>query len=132
MSMTDPIADMLTRIRNGQKVALVSISMPSSTLKEAIAKVLKEEGYIGSFEVADEAGNKRTLTIQLKYFDGKPVIETIQKISKPGLRIYRGKGDLPRVMGGLGIAIVSTSKGVMTERQAQEQGFGGEVLCIVS
>jgi small subunit ribosomal protein S8 len=132
MSMTDPIADMLTRIRNGQKVALVSISMPSSTLKEAIAKVLMEEGYIGSFEVADEAGNKRTLTIQLKYFDGKPVIETIQKISKPGLRIYRGKGDLPRVMGGLGIAIVSTSKGVMTERQAQEQGFGGEVLCIVS
>jgi small subunit ribosomal protein S8 len=132
MSMTDPIADMLTRIRNGQKVALVSISMPSSTLKEAIAKVLQEEGYIGSFEVADEAGNKRTLTIQLKYFDGKPVIETIQKISKPGLRIYRGKGDLPRVMGGLGIAIVSTSKGVMTERQAQEQGFGGEVLCIVS
>jgi small subunit ribosomal protein S8 len=132
MSMTDPIADMLTRIRNGQKVALVSISMPSSTLKEAIAKVLKEEGYILSFEVADEAGNKRTLTIQLKYFDGKPVIETIQKISKPGLRIYRGKGDLPRVMGGLGIAIVSTSKGVMTERQAQEQGFGGEVLCIVS
>jgi small subunit ribosomal protein S8 len=126
MSMTDPIADMLTRIRNGQKVALVSISMPSST------KVLKEEGYILSFEIADEAGNKRTLTIQLKYFDGKPVIETIQKISKPGLRIYRGKGDLPRVMGGLGIAIVSTSKGVMTERQAQEQGFGGEVLCIVS
>ena len=132
MSMTDPIADMLTRIRNGQKVALVSISMPSSTLKEAIAKVLQEEGYIDGFEVADEVGNKRTLTIQLKYFDGKPVIETIQKISKPGLRIYRGKGDLPRVMGGLGIAIVSTSKGVMTERQAQEQGFGGEVLCIVS
>ena len=132
MSMTDPIADMLTRIRNGQKVALESISMPSSKLKNAIASVLQDEGYISGFEVTEDAGNKKVLTIALKYFDGKAVIENIQKVSKPGLRIYRGKGDLPTVMGGLGIAIVSTSKGVMTERQARAQGFGGEVLCIVS
>jgi small subunit ribosomal protein S8 len=132
MSMTDPIADMLTRIRNGQKVAHESVSMPSSTLKESIAAVLQEEGYTGEFEVADNPGNKKTLTIKLKYFDGKPVIETIQKVSKPGLRIYRGKGDLPTVMGGLGIAIVSTSKGVMTERKARANGFGGEVICTVS
>jgi len=132
MSMTDPIADMLTRIRNGQKVSLESVSMPASKLKEAIARVLREEGYIVDFEVVEKKGNKRELNIDLKYFDGRPVIENIQKVSKPGLRIYRGKGDLPKVMGGLGIAIVSTSKGVMTERDAQAQGFGGEVLCIVS
>ena len=132
MSMSDPIADMLTRIRNGQKVALESVSMPSSKLKEAIAVVLQDEGYITGFEVSEEAGNKKTLTVSLKYFDGKPVIENIQKVSKPGLRIYRGKNDLPSVMGGLGVAIVSTSKGVMTERQARAQGFGGEVLCYVS
>jgi small subunit ribosomal protein S8 len=130
--MTDPIADMLTRLRNAQKVAHESASMPSSKLKESIAAVLQEEGYIGEFEVTEDAGNKKTLTISLKYFDGKPVIENIQKVSKPGLRIYRGKGELPTVMGGLGIAIVSTSNGVMTERQAQAKGFGGEVLCIVS
>lgn len=132
MSMTDPIADMLTRIRNGQNVSLESVSMPSSRLKEAIARVLEEEGYINGFEVADKAGNKRELTVSLKYFDGKAVIEKIQKVSKPGLRIYRGKDDLPVVMGGLGIAIVSTSEGVMTERNAQAKGFGGEVLCVVS
>lgn len=132
MSMSDPIADLLTRIRNGQKVALESVSMPSSKLKEAIAVVLLDEGYISGFDVADDAGNKKTLTVALKYFDGKPVIENIQKVSKPGLRIYRGKNDLPSVMGGLGVAIVSTSRGVMTERQARAQGFGGEVLCIVS
>jgi small subunit ribosomal protein S8 len=132
MSMTDPIADMLTRIRNGQKVSLESVSMPSSTLKEAIARVLQDEGYIVGYEVSDKSGNKRELTVLLKYFDGKPVIETITKVSKPGLRIYRGKNDLPSVMGGLGIAIVSTSGGVMTEREARQQGFGGEVLCIVS
>jgi small subunit ribosomal protein S8 len=132
MSMTDPIADMLTRIRNGQKVSLESVSMPSSKLKEAIARVLREEGYIVDYEVSDKSGNKRELTVTLKYFDGKPVIETIKKVSKPGLRIYRGRNDLPQVLGGLGIAIVSTSKGVMTEREAREQGFGGEVLCIVS
>jgi small subunit ribosomal protein S8 len=130
--MTDPIADMLTRIRNGQKVALQTVGMPSSKLKESIAAVLQDEGYISGFAVSDEPGNKKTLTITLKYFDGKPVIEKIQKVSKPGLRIYRGKGDLPTVMGGLGIAIVSTSNGVMTERKAVAEGFGGEVLCIVS
>ncbi len=132
MSMTDPIADMLTRIRNGQKVALESVSMPASKLKEAIARVLQDEGYIVGYEVSEKSGNKRELNITLKYFDGKPVIENIQKVSKPGLRIYRGKGELPKVLGGLGIAIVSTSKGVMTESAAREKGFGGEVLCIVS
>ena len=132
MSMTDPIADMLTRIRNGQNVALKTVTMPSSTLKEAIARVLQDEGYINGFEVSDKAGNKRDLKIDLKYFEGKPVIEKIQKISKPGLRIYRGKEDLPTVMGGLGIAIVSTSEGVMTDRAARAKGHGGEVICIVA
>jgi small subunit ribosomal protein S8 len=132
MSMTDPIADMLTRIRNGQNVSLKSVSMPSSTLKEAIARVLQDEGYIADFAVVDQPGNKRELTVTLKYFGGKPVIEKIQKISKPGLRIYRGKSDLPTVMGGLGVAIVSTSEGVMTDRSARAKGFGGEVICIVA
>jgi len=130
--MTDPIADMLTRIRNGQNVSLKSVSMPSSTLKEAIARVLKDEGYVADFEVADQPGNKRELTVLLKYFDGKPVIEKIQKVSKPGLRIYRGKNDLPKVMNGLGVAIVSTSEGVMTDRAARAKGYGGEVICIVA
>ena len=132
MSMTDPIADMLTRIRNGQNVSLKSVSMPSSTLKEAIARVLQDEGYVADFAVTDQPGNKRELTVTLKYFGGKPVIEKIQKISKPGLRIYRGKSDLPTVMGGLGVAIVSTSEGVMTDRNARAKGFGGEVICIVA
>jgi small subunit ribosomal protein S8 len=132
MSMTDPIADMLTRIRNGQNVSLKSVSMPSSTLKEAIARVLQDEGYIADFAIVDQPGNKRELTVTLKYFGGKPVIEKIQKISKPGLRIYRGKSDLPKVMGGLGVAIVSTSEGVMTDRAARAKGFGGEVICIVA
>ena len=132
MSMTDPIADMLTRIRNGHNVSLKSVSMPSSTLKEAIARVLKDEGYVADFEVADQPGNKRELTVLLKYFDGKPVIEKIQKVSKPGLRIYRGKNDLPKVMNGLGVAIVSTSEGVMTDRAARAKGYGGEVICIVA
>ncbi|MGI9291974.1 MAG: 30S ribosomal protein S8 [Gammaproteobacteria bacterium] len=132
MSMTDPIADMLTRIRNGQNVALETVSMPSSKLKEAIARVLEEEGYINGFEVAEKPGNKRELTVNLKYYDGKPVIEKIQKVSKPGLRIYNGKDDLPKVMGGLGVAIVSTSEGVMSDRSARAKGFGGEVLCIVA
>ena len=132
MSMTDPIADMLTRIRNGQNVSLKSVSMPSSTLKEAIARVLQDEGYVADFAVTDQPGNKRELTVTLKYFGGKPVIEKIQKISKPGLRIYRGKSDLPTVMGGLGVAIVSTSEGVMTDRTARAKGFGGEVICIVA
>ena len=132
MSMTDPIADMLTRIRNGSNVSLVSVSMPSSRLKVAIARVLEEEGYIGGFEVSEQPGNKCDLTVSLKYFDGKPVIEKIQKVSKPGLRIYRGKNELPKVMGGLGVAIVSTSEGVMSDRSARAKGFGGEVLCIVA
>lgn len=132
MSMTDPIADMLTRIRNGQNVLLQSVSMPSSTLKEAIAKVLKDEGYITDFSMAKGENNKTELTVTLKYFEGAPVIEKIQKISKPGLRIYRGKNDLPTVMGGLGVAIVSTSEGVMSDRNARDKGFGGEVLCVVA
>jgi small subunit ribosomal protein S8 len=132
MSMTDPIADMLTRIRNGQNVSLESVSMPSSRLKESIARVLEEEGYVSGFEVVDQPGNKCELTVSLKYFDGKPVIEKIQKISKPGLRIYRGKNELPKVMGGLGVAIVSTSEGVMSDRSARAKGFGGEVLCVVA
>ena len=131
MSMTDPVADMLTRIRNGQGVGLTEVTMPSSTLKEAIARVLEEEGYIVGCGVSEQPGNKRELTITLKYFDGKPVIEKIQKVSKPGLRIYRGKNDLPKVWGGLGVAIVSTSKGVMTDRAARAAGVGGEVLCTV-
>jgi small subunit ribosomal protein S8 len=106
--------------------------MPSSKLKVAIARVLEEEGYINGFEIAEQPGNKSELKVSLKYFEGKPVIEKIQKISKPGLRIYRAKGEFPKVMGGLGIAIISTSEGVMTDRNALEKGFGGEVLCIVA
>ncbi len=131
MSMTDPIADMLTRIRNGQRANKVSVSMPSSGAKVAVAKVLQDEGYIMGFSTETE-GVKSDLTIDLKYFEGLPVIEKIDRVSKPGLRIYRGKEDMPNVLGGLGIAIVSTSAGVMSDRQAREQGIGGEVLCIVS
>jgi len=131
MSMTDPIADMLTRIRNGQKARMVSVSMPASKAKEAIAKVLKDEGYITDFAV-DGEGAERSLNVELKYFEGVPVIERIQRASRPGLRVYRGKEDLPKVLGGLGVAIVSTSAGVMSDRQAREKGIGGEVLCIVS
>jgi small subunit ribosomal protein S8 len=129
--MTDPIADMLTRIRNGQKARKVSVSMPASTAKEAIAVVLKDEGYITSFETSGE-GAEMTLSVELKYFEGVPVIENVKRISKPGLRVYRGKEDLPKVLGGLGIAIVSTSAGVMSDRRAREQGVGGEVICVVS
>ena len=131
MSMTDPIADMLTRIRNGQKARKVTVSMPASKVKEAIAKVLQDEGYISGFSTESE-GAKKSLTIELKYFEGVPVIETIQRASRPGLRIYRGKEDLPKVLGGLGVTIVSTSAGVMSDRQAREKGIGGEVLCVVS
>ena len=132
MSMTDPVADMLTRIRNGQKVALETVSMPSSKLKESIAKVLEAEGFVGGFKVTELPGNKRELTVELKYFDGRPVIETLEKVSKPGLRIYKGNSDLPQVMGGLGVAIISTSDGVMSDRSARSKGFGGEVLCFVA
>ena len=131
MTMTDPIADMLTRIRNGQKARKLSVLMPASTAKEAVAKVLKDEGYITGFST-DGEGVKKQLSVELKYFEGLPVIETIQRTSKPGLRIYRGKEALPKVLGGLGVAIVSTSAGVMSDRQAREKGIGGEVICVVS
>lgn len=131
MSMTDPIADMLTRIRNGQSAEKESVTMPSSKLKVAIATVLKDEGYIDGFQVVGEE-KKPSLVVQLKYFQGQPVIEHLERVSKPGLRVYRGMDDLPRVMGGLGIAIVSTSHGVMTDRAAREAGHGGEVICTVA
>ena len=131
MSMTDPIADMLTRIRNGQKARKVGVSMPSSKQKIAVAAVLKDEGYITDFSTEGEGATK-TLNIELKYFEGAPVIESVRRVSKPGLRIYRGNEDLPKVLGGLGIAIVSTSAGVMSDRQAREKGIGGEVICVVS
>lgn len=131
MSNTDPIADMLTRIRNGQKARKVSVAMPSSSAKVAVARVLKDEGYITDF-ATEEDGAKATLTVELKYFEGRPVIEHIARVSKPGLRIYRGRQELPKVQGGLGVAIVSTSAGVMSDRQAREQGIGGEVICVVS
>jgi small subunit ribosomal protein S8 len=131
MSMTDPISDMLTRIRNGQKARKVAVSMPASKQKEAIAKVLESEGYIAGFAVEGEGATKE-LSVELKYFEGAPVIEKIQRASRPGLRIYRGTDDLPKVLGGLGVAIVSTSAGVMSDRQAREKGIGGEVLCIIS
>ena len=130
MSMTDPIADMLTRIRNAQMREEVLVAMPSSKVKLAIAKVLKDEGYIDGFKVSGE--EKPVLEIALKYYAGRPVIEKIERVSKPGLRIYKGKDDIPRVMNGLGIAIVSTSRGVMTDRKARATGVGGEVLCIVA
>jgi len=128
--MQDPIADMLTRIRNGQAANKVSVKMPSAKLKVAIAKTLKDEGYITDYAVADEA--KAELEITLKYFQGQPVVETIQRVSRPGLRIYKGKNELPKVMGGLGVAIVSTSKGLMTDRAARQAGMGGEVICYVA
>ena len=131
MSMTDPVADMLTRIRNAQMAEKLSVSMPSSKLKVAIARVLKDEGYIDDFAVR-ENGAKPELDIALKYYAGHPVIERIERVSKPGLRVYKGKDDLPRVMNGLGVAIVSTPKGVMTDRRARAGNMGGEVLCIVA
>jgi small subunit ribosomal protein S8 len=131
MSMSDPIADMLTRIRNAQSAEKVQVAMPSSKLKLSIAKVLKDEGYIDDFVVREDAG-KAELTIALKYYSGKPVIDRIERISRPGLRIYKGKEDIPRVMNGLGVAILSTSKGVMTDRKARASGVGGEVLCVVA
>lgn len=131
MSMTDPIADMLTRIRNGQMAEKLAVTMPSSKIKEAIAKVLLDEGYIEDFTVRKQ-GAKSELDIKLKYYAGRPVIERLERVSRPGLRVYRGKQDLPKVMNGLGIAIVSTPKGVMTDRKARSVNVGGEVLCIVA
>jgi len=131
MSMTDPIADMLTRIRNAQLAEKATVRMPSSGVKVAIAKVLKDEGYIENFGVSGEQTRKQ-LEIALKYYAGRPVIEKIERVSKPGLRIYKSKDEIPRVMNGLGIAIVSTSRGVMTDRKARATGVGGEVICIVA
>ena len=131
MSMSDPIADMLTRIRNAQAADKVTVSVPSSKLKVAIAKVLKDEGYIEDFAVR-ENGAKPSLELGLKYYAGRPVIERIERVSRPGLRIYKGSGDIPKVMNGLGVAIVSTSRGVMTDKSARAAGVGGEVLCIVA
>ena len=132
MSMSDPISDMLTRIRNGQMAEKVTVVMPSSKLKVAIAEVLKDEGYIDGFQVVAGSGGKATLEVGLKYYSGRPVIEMIQRVSRPGLRVYKGSNDMPKVMNGLGIAIVSTSKGLMTDRKARANGIGGEVLCTVA
>ena len=131
MSMSDPIADMLTRIRNAQATEKVTVAVPASKVKKAIAQVLKDEGYIDGFKVSGEE-MKPQLEIGLKYYAGRPVIEKIERVSRPGLRIYKGREDIPRVMNGLGVAILSTSRGVMTDRKARADGVGGEVLCIVA
>jgi small subunit ribosomal protein S8 len=131
MSMTDPIADFLTRIRNGQRSGKVEVTMPGSRIKLALAKVLKDEGYIEDYGVAND-GAKNSLTVRLKYYHGRPVIDRLERVSRPGLRVYRAKDELPKVLGGMGVAIISTSRGVMTDREARATGHGGEVLCIVS
>ncbi len=131
MSMSDPIADMLTRIRNAQMVGQIDVKMPASKLKTAIASVLRDEGYIEDFAVRSD-GSVPELRIGLKYYAGRPVIERLERVSRPGLRVYKGRHDIPRVMNGLGIAILSTSRGVMTDRKARADGVGGEVLCIVA
>lgn len=131
MSMSDPLADMITRIRNGQAAGKAEVSMPSSKLKVAVSQVLQQEGYIEGYSV-QENGTKPTLTVTLKYYKGQPVIESLQRVSKSGRRVYQPKDELPAPLGGLGISIISTSKGVMTDRDAREAGHGGEVLCTVS
>ena len=131
MSMQDPISDMLTRIRNGQSAGKLRVTMPLSKQKAAIADVLKQQGYIRDF-AREENDGKPQLAVTLKYFEGKPVIESLRRVSRPGLRIYKGKDELPSIMGGLGIAIISTSKGLMTDKQARAAGHGGEVICVVS
>ena len=139
MSMSDPIADMLVRIRNAQLVGHTEVAMPASKLKSAIAQVLKDEGYIEDFAIRQKGGDKgvgdaakKELAIGLKYYAGRPVIERLERVSKPGLRVYRGRDDIPRIMNGLGVAILSTSRGVMTDRKARADGVGGEILCIVA
>ena len=132
MTMTDPIADMLTRIRNAHKIKAKSVTMPSSAIKVNIAKVLLKEGYVKGFDEEEIGNGKKDLNIDLKYHDGSPVIEKMNRVSRPGLRIYKTRTQLPKVMGGLGIAIVSTSKGIMSDREAREQGQGGEILCFVA
>jgi small subunit ribosomal protein S8 len=131
MSMTDPIADLLTRIRNGQTAGKTEVSMAASKLKAAIAKVLRDEGYVADFRLSSDTG-KPMLVIGLKYYEGRPVIDRLERVSRPGLRIYRGKDELPKVLGGMGTVIVSTPQGVMTDKQARSIGQGGEVLCIVA
>jgi small subunit ribosomal protein S8 len=131
MSMTDPIADFLTRIRNGQLAGKTEVAAPASRIKLALAKVLKEEGYIEDFAIAEQAA-KPTVTVRLKYFQGRPVIDRLERVSRPGLRVYKAKDELPKVLGGMGVAIISTSRGLMTDREARAAGHGGEVLCIVS
>ena len=128
MSMTDPIADFLTRIRNGQSSGKPEVSMPSSRIKLALAKLLKDEGYLDDFTVLAD-GAKSTLTVRLKYYQGRPVIDRLERVSRPGLRVYKAKDELPKVLGGMGVAIISTSRGVMTDKQARAQRVGGEVLC---
>ena len=132
MSMTDPIADMLTRIRNAQSMGKPTVQMPASRVKFAIAQLLKDEGYIEDVANSEAGVGKRVMSLKLKYFQGRPVIEKIQRVSRPGLRKYRGNDALPKVLGGLGIAIVSTSKGLMTDAKARAEGLGGEVLCLVA
>jgi small subunit ribosomal protein S8 len=131
MSMSDPVSDMLTRIRNAQMVGHTEVVMPASRLKAAIAQVLKDEGYVEDFALRDH-GVKKELHIGLKYYAGRPVIERLERVSKPGLRVYKGREDIPRIMNGLGVAILSTSRGVMTDRKARADGVGGEILCIVA
>jgi len=130
MSMSDPVADMLTRIRNGQSASKAEVAMPASNMKQSIAEVLKDEGYISDYSVSE--GAKPEMSVSLKYYDGKPVIESIKRISRPGLRIYKNKDELPKVLNGLGIVIVSTSKGMMTDRAARAAGIGGELICSVA
>lgn len=132
MSMTDPIADMLTRIRNAQAANKAQVSMPASKLKAAVAQVLRDEGYISDFAVSSVDAGKSQLTVTLKYFEGRPVIDRIERVSRPGRRVFRGKNELPRVMNGLGVAIVSTPQGLMSDRNARAAGHGGEVMCIVA
>lgn len=131
MSMSDPIADMLTRIRNGQMAGHNSVVIPSSKMKVALAKLLADEGYINSFETKEIQG-KPELTVELKYYQGKPVIEMLKRVSRPGLRVYKNKDELPKVIGGLGVAVVSTSKGIMSDRDARKEGIGGEIVCYVA
>ena len=131
MSMTDPIADLLTRIRNAQAARKTQVNMPSSKVKVAIAKALQDEGYINNHSV-EQHGSKATLTVELRYYEGRPVIDLIQRVSRPGLRIFKSKDELPKVRGGLGVAIISTSKGVMSDRAARAAGCGGEVICFVA
>ena len=132
MSINDPIGDFLTRIRNGQSARKRFIVSPSSRAREAIAEVLRSEGYIAEYSVADHPGNKRVMTVVLKYYDGKPVIERIERVSTPSLRVYKGKDELPKVLGGLGVAIISTPSGMVSDRQARAAGQGGEIVCVVA